>query len=67
MAVRRSIRFEELPDLPAVPHQPSGFLFPKRPFGKTKVVYRSFQGSWLRNGHSFTTMKQRMLHIAIPV
>ena len=48
MAVRRSIRFEEIPDLPAVPHQPSGFLFLKRPFGKTKVVYRSFQGSWFK-------------------
>ena len=32
MAVRRSIRFVEIPDLPAVLHQPSGFLFPKRLF-----------------------------------
>ena len=28
------------------PHQPLSFLFPKRPFGKKNVVYRSFQPSW---------------------
>lgn len=48
MAVGRSTRFEELPELPASPHQPSMFVFPKRPFGKTKVVYRSFQKSWFK-------------------
>ena len=28
------------------PHQPLCFQFPKRPFGKKKIVYRSFQPSW---------------------
>ena len=28
------------------PHQPLSFPFPKRPFGKKNVVYRSFQPSW---------------------
>ena len=48
MAVRGSIRVEAIPDLPAVPHQPSGFVFPKRPFGKVRVIFRSFQGSWFK-------------------
>ena len=33
-------------DLPAKPHQPLNFTFPKRSFGKKKVVQRSFQPSW---------------------
>ena len=29
------------------PHQPGpDFKFPKRPFGKTKIVHRAFQHSW---------------------
>ena len=28
------------------PHQPLSFSFPKRPFGKKSIVYRSFQASW---------------------
>ena len=48
MAAGRSIHFAEIPDLPSSPHQPSGFVFPKRPFGKAKVVYRSFQKSWFK-------------------
>ena len=28
------------------PHQPRTYNFPSRPFGKTKVVHRSFQGKW---------------------
>ena len=32
------------------PHQPGpSFSFPKRSFGKTKVVQRSFQASWFRS------------------
>ena len=27
-------------------HQPKKFIFPKREFGKTKVIIRSFQPSW---------------------
>ena len=30
------------------PHQPSSFPFPKREFGKTKVVKRSFQAAWFK-------------------
>ncbi len=32
--------------LPLEPHQPQGFPFPKREFGKKNVVRRSFQSSW---------------------
>ena len=35
-------------DLQRKPHQPVNFNFPKRSFGKTKVVKRSFQGSWFK-------------------
>ena len=28
------------------PHQPRTYIFPSRPFRKTKVVHRSFQGKW---------------------
>ena len=47
-------------NIPSVPHQPTNFEFPKRAFGKTKVVYRSFQPAWhfkRDNGHSFIMMK----------
>ena len=38
-----------VPDLPSSPHHPSEtFSFPKRSFGKTKVVWRSFQPAWYR-------------------
>ena len=37
-----------LPDLPSKPHQPASIIFPKRSFGKTKVVQRSFQSSWFQ-------------------
>ena len=33
-------------DLPEKAHQPREFSFPKREFGKTKVLKRSFQPSW---------------------
>ena len=39
---------------PASPHQPSGFVFPKRPFKNDKVVYHlvgHFRSLGLRNGH----------------
>ena len=41
-------RFEDIPDLPANPHQPHLTAFPKRSFGKAKLVYRSFQASWFK-------------------
>ena len=31
---------------PNVPHQPKGFAFPKRDFGKKVIIRRSFQSSW---------------------
>ena len=37
-----------LPELPCSPHQPSDFTFPKRSFGKTAIVWRSFQPSWFK-------------------
>ena len=43
-----SPRFEDIPDLPANPHQPHLTAFPKRSFGKAKLVYRSFQASWFK-------------------
>jgi len=42
-----SSRFD-LPNILFVPHQPTNLVFPKRAFGKTKVVYRSFQPSWFK-------------------
>ena len=36
-----------------------GFVFLKRPFGKAKIVYRSFQSRSSKNGHSFTTSKRK--------
>ena len=48
MATGRSAHFKETPELPASPHQPFGFVFPKQPFGKAKIVYRSFQNSWFK-------------------
>ena len=43
-----SSRFVDLPNIPSAPHQPTNFEFPKRAFGKTKVVYRSFQPTWFK-------------------
>ena len=37
---------ETNPDLSDEAHQPKNFNFPKREFGKTKVIVRSFQPSW---------------------
>ena len=34
------------PELPDHPSQPTATVFPRRPFGKTKVVHRSFQSVW---------------------
>ena len=37
-------------NIPESPHQPTEtFSFPKRQFGKTKVVKRSCQASWFRS------------------
>ena len=35
-----------LPEIGEHSNQPSGYNFPKRSFGKTKVVHRAFQQSW---------------------
>lgn len=32
--------------VPPAPHQPASFKFPKKAFGKSKVVERAFQASW---------------------
>ena len=48
MAAGSSKRFTVLTDLPFKPHQPTDIIFPKRSFGKTKVVQRSFQASWFK-------------------
>ena len=39
---------DPLPELPSSPHQPSEFTFPKRSFGKTAIVWRSFQPLWFK-------------------
>ena len=36
----------KMPDIGSKPSQPRRFNFPKRPFGKKNVVYRSFQAAW---------------------
>ena len=33
----------------SVPHQPKAFTFPKRQFGKSKMVLRSFQAGWFHS------------------
>ena len=38
----------DLRDLGDKPNQPSSFTFPKRKFGETKPVYRSFQPGWFQ-------------------
>jgi len=39
--------FDVMEDVPETPHQPSpSFIFPKRLFGKTYIVKRSFQHCW---------------------
>ncbi len=39
--------FDVMEDVPETPHQPSpSFIFPKRWFGKTNIVKRSFQHCW---------------------
>ena len=48
MAAGKSICLIDIPDFPTTPHQPLEFAFPKRPFVKAKVVYRSFQKSWFK-------------------
>ena len=35
--------------LPEFPHQPELFPFPKKAFGKKKIVYRSCQASWFHS------------------
>ena len=35
-----------LPDVGETPNQPKDFKFPKRAFGVSKPVFRSFQPSW---------------------
>ena len=34
--------------IPSIPHQPQTFNFPKRSFGKSKIVERSFQPGWFQ-------------------
>jgi len=43
-----SASLESVPDVSEKPNQPLDFAFPKRQFGKTKVVNRSFQAQKFR-------------------
>ena len=54
MAAGSSKRFTVLTDLPSKPHQPTDIIFSERSFGKTKVVQRSFQASWLKKSMFLT-------------
>ena len=46
-SIASSLQSQEVPGNPDSPHQPdSAFKFPKRAFGKTSVMHRSFQHSW---------------------
>ena len=58
MAASRPARFEENTRVTCFS---PGFVFTKRPFGKAKIVYWSFQSRSSKNGHSFTqaTSKQK--------
>ena len=44
-----SLEVQVAKSLPASPHQPQSFTYPKRAFGKKTVVYRSFQTQWYRS------------------
>ena len=48
--------------LPLHPSQPTEVVFPRRPFGKTKVVYCSFG---LVSGSGYTMMLQVTWHIVL--
>ena len=39
-------QLSNMPNIGSKPSQPRHFNFPKRPFGKKNVVYRSFQAVW---------------------
>ena len=43
MAMAIAASSDSLPDLPEAPHQPTGIEFPKRAYGKKKIVRCSFQ------------------------
>ena len=43
-----SCESSRLPEVGEVPHQPEHHTFPRRQFGKSKVVSRAFQGSWFK-------------------
>ena len=38
-----------LPDIPAQPHQPQNFKFPRRKFGQKKIVERSCRSDWFKS------------------
>ena len=46
MASSSAAASESLPDVGATPNQPERHSFPRRSFGRSKVVYRTFQVSW---------------------
>ena len=49
MASRVRFLPEECPELPEHPYQPTDFTFPRRSFGKSKLVTkRSFQSAWFK-------------------
>ena len=52
-------------NVPAKPHQPLDFKFPKHSFGKKNVVEMSFSLAGLLSGPSYTTMRPKMLHFAM--
>ena len=46
MAMAIAASSDSFPDIPEAPHQPTGIEFPKRAYGKKKIVRCSFQIRW---------------------
>ena len=62
-----SFKKNDIPDLPAEPHQPFSFKFPKCCFGQKKPMYCSFKASGLLTGHFFTMLMNLKMFFVILV
>ncbi len=52
-------------EVPEKPYQPKYYNFPKRVFGKKETLPEHFNCTGLKFGHSYTTMRRRMLSSVI--
>ncbi len=52
-------------EVPEKPYQPKDYNFPKRVFGKKETLPEHFNRTGFKFGHSYTTMRRRMLSSVI--